>query len=159
PRIGRPPRFLLFLVGLLVVFIVSRVLVSFIANWLWFDDLGFQRVFVLRLFGRLLLGVGAGLVALAFLRANMRLALRNRETGPRIVEVTPFGPLDAASLAHRVMRPLTWFVAIIVGLISSSSWLTVLRSMHPTSFGAADPVFGRDVSYYVFTLPVITAVI
>src|SRR5215813_4038963 len=82
PRFGRPPRFLLFLVGLFFVVIFFRVLVSFIANWLWFQDLGFQRVFALRLLGRLLIGAAAGLFSLAFLRINLRAALRNREAGP-----------------------------------------------------------------------------
>src|SRR5256884_959311 len=38
---------------------------------------------------------------------------------------------------------------------AAGSWLGVLQFLHRTPFGVTDPVFGRDVGYYVFTVPVI----
>src|SRR5207245_5708137 len=38
-------------------------------------------------------------------------------------------------------------------------WLGVLQFLHRTPFGVTDPVFGRDVGYYVFTVPVIAGAI
>src|SRR3989442_1444836 len=42
---------------------------------------------------------------------------------------------------------------------AAGGWLGVLQFLHRTPFGATDPVFGREVSYYVFTLPVIAGAI
>ena len=35
----------------------------------------------------------------------------------------------------------------------------MLRFLHRTPFGVTEPVFGRDIGYYVFTLPVVTGVL
>jgi len=40
-------------------------------------------------------------------------------------------------------------------LSASASWLDVLEYLHQTPFGVTDPIFGRDVAFYVFTLPVL----
>jgi len=37
--------------------------------------------------------------------------------------------------------------------------MTVLRFIHQQPFGVVDPVFGRDVAYYVFTVPLVTSVL
>src|SRR5256712_12893766 len=42
---------------------------------------------------------------------------------------------------------------------AAGGWLGVLQFLHRTPFGATDPVFGREVGYYVFTLPVIAGAI
>ncbi|WP_019499263.1 UPF0182 family protein [Pseudanabaena sp. PCC 6802] len=35
----------------------------------------------------------------------------------------------------------------------SRQWIRVLPYFHPTPFGSDDPVFGRDISFYIFSLP------
>ena len=41
----------------------------------------------------------------------------------------------------------------------ASQWRTVLQVMYRTPFGVTDPVFGRDIGYYVFALPAIELVL
>src|SRR5206468_3561387 len=48
-----------------------------------------------------------------------------------------------------------WFSALAV----SSGWMPVLQFLNQTAFGVTDPVFGRDLGYYVFTLPIIGGVL
>jgi len=156
-RPGRPPRILRYALAAFLLFIFLPGLVSPIASWLWFKDLGFARVYELSYAARLLLGLAAGVFTLAILRTNLRVALRGAGVGPRVVEVN--ARYDLVETARRVLGPVTWFITLIVGLISSGAWLLVLRFLHPTSFGAPDPVFGRDVSYYVFTLPVVSSLL
>jgi uncharacterized protein len=40
-------------------------------------------------------------------------------------------------------------------IILSSHWLKVLQFFHPTSFEQVDPVFERDISFYLFRLPIV----
>ncbi|MCL4864502.1 MAG: UPF0182 family protein, partial [Gemmatimonadales bacterium] len=58
------------------------------------------------------------------------------------------------------LRKRTLPIAMILGLLSGLAvtplWTTVLQAMHATPFGVADPAFGRDVGWYVFTLPALT---
>ena len=41
-----------------------------------------------------------------------------------------------------------------LGLIISAHWDKVLPYFHPTAFNIAEPLFSGDISFYVFTLPV-----
>src|SRR4030095_14573796 len=60
-----------------------------------------------------------------------------------------------------VMEPLIRrFLPVVVGLIALASgmratvhWETVLGYLNATSFGVTDPLFGRDLSFFVFFLP------
>src|SRR5690606_661612 len=45
------------------------------------------------------------------------------------------------------------FLSLIMGLIAAGQWDTILRSLNGVPFGQVDPVFGRDIGFYVFSLP------
>lgn len=44
-------------------------------------------------------------------------------------------------------------MSVILGLVLSANWIKVLQYFRPTAFNTAEPVFDRDISFYVFTLP------
>jgi uncharacterized protein len=39
------------------------------------------------------------------------------------------------------------------GLVLSEHWTTLLAAFSPTAFHQTDPLFGQDISFYIFTLP------
>ncbi|MFC1945240.1 UPF0182 family protein, partial [Chloroflexota bacterium] len=45
------------------------------------------------------------------------------------------------------------FFSLIFGLAAQGAWHTILRYGSSQPFGVTDPVFGREVSFYVFDLP------
>src|SRR5258706_6352493 len=45
--------------------------------------------------------------------------------------------------------------AFFFGLAGSAQWDPLLRWLNAVPFGATDPVFGRDIGFYFFTLPVL----
>lgn len=53
-------------------------------------------------------------------------------------------------------------VSVVAGIAGggylSSQWQTVLLWLHGQPFGATDPVFGKDYSFFLFTLPVVDAI-
>ena len=61
------------------------------------------------------------------------------------------GSAAAAVPAGADRGPL--FLAVIFGTIAASQWDVVLLYLNRESFGVEDPQFGRDVGFYVFTLP------
>jgi uncharacterized membrane protein (UPF0182 family) len=157
--VPRLPRFLIVVAVLILLLFLLPGAISFAANWIWYRDLGYERVFLLRLSMRWMLGLGVGVFSLAFLLLNLRILMRGEGMGPRLVRVSPQHTADLSRFIPRVARPLAWGVALIVGLAASGAWLSVLRFLHQTPFGTVDPVFGRDVGYYVFTVPLITSVL
>jgi uncharacterized membrane protein (UPF0182 family) len=44
--------------------------------------------------------------------------------------------------------------SIVFGTVMAGNWTSVLTYWHAPSFGAADPQFSHDISFYVFKLPV-----
>jgi hypothetical protein len=144
----------------IVLFLLLPNLVELGAEWPWFSALGYERVFATRLVTQLLLGLGVGAVAFAFIYINLRLAQRGVVPDPLVMRLQEGGPaVDPTRLLGRLTLPGSLGLAFFFGLGASGGWLAVLQFLHRTPFGVTEPVFGRDIGYYVFTLPVVTGVI
>ncbi len=147
-------------VGVLVVlfglFLFLPTLVQLAAEWPWFGALGYARVFTTRLVVQALLGLGVGVVAWAFLYVNLRVAQRGVVPNPLVVQFNAgASAVDVTRLLRRLALPAALGAALLFGVSAAGGWLGVLQFLHRTPFGVTDPVFGRDVGYYVFTLPVL----
>ena len=153
----RPRRFnTVVLVLVVVVFLVAPTLVQLAAEWLWFGAVGYERVFTTRLVARLLLGGVVGAVAFAFLYTNLRLAQRGLVPNPLVLTFNAgASAVDVTRLLRRLALPAALGLALLFAIGAWGGWLGVLQFLHPTPFGANDPVFARDLGYYVFTMPVI----
>lgn len=55
------------------------------------------------------------------------------------------------------MRNIAVAVISIISAFSISSifWMDILKFMNSTAFGISDPLFNKDISFYVFRLPLI----
>ncbi len=136
----------------IVLVVVASVARGIYTEWLWFGTLDFQSVYTTILGTRVLLFVVATVVFAVLFAGNVIIASR-------------LAPRGEAAPATRVMIPFlqrftgiaviaaTAFFAVIFGLAAQANWEVVLRFLHGQPFGATDPVFFRDVGFYVFTLP------
>ena len=144
---------LLVLVAALVVLASSQALARLAADWYWFQDLDLQTVFLTQLGTKLGLGLGVGLFAFAFFYLNLRVAQRGIVPDPVVMSVRRNAPIELTRLLRRLAWPIAAFVALLLALSAADAWLVLLRFLHRTPFGELDPVFGKDIGYYVFTLP------
>ena len=130
-------------------------MVGFYTNWLWFSEVGYQQVFttILRAQGTLFVIVFAA--AAVWLTFNLRLALRAIGS-IRPVFMTRDG-LEVTLPGEHQLRTIALgaatILAVLVGLFASNRWETWLAWRNAVEFGQVDPILGRDVSYYVFSLP------
>src|SRR6266581_2469964 len=67
--------------------------------------------------------------------------------------------VDVTRLVRRLALPAALAFALFLALAVSTDWMPVLQFLHQTPFGVTDPVFGRDLAYYVFTLTIVTGVL
>ena len=81
--------------------------------------------------------------------------------GPRgPVDVTPYDMPDATPIGRLVIAVVAVFVALTVAGALASNWATVLLWINRVPFDPAgrgavtDPVFGRDISFFLFDLGV-----
>src|SRR6059036_881257 len=151
------------LVVLVILFALVLLLFNLVplaAEWLWFQALGYERVFTTRLVAEAVLGVGVGGLVFAFLYVNLRIAQRGLVPNPLVVQLSSgAAAVDVTRLLRRLALPTALGLALLFGLGAAGGWLGVLQFLHRTPFGVTDPVFGRDVGYYVFTVPVIAGAI
>ena len=158
---GRRRRGLLVVAFLaLLLFLLLPSLVTLGAEWPWFEALGYERVFATRLVAEVLLGVGVGVVAFAFLYTNLRFAQRGVVPDAVVLRSNEGAAvLDVTRLVRRLALPAAVGLALLFGLAAAGGWLDALQFLHRTPFGVSDPVFHRDVGYYVFTVPVVASAI
>ncbi|HEV8217001.1 MAG TPA: UPF0182 family protein, partial [Gemmatimonadaceae bacterium] len=147
------------LITLFVLVVGIPWLASFATDWLWFREVRFESVFLTSLVARSLLFVGLGAFAFTFLYANLRLA-RPRATDVLTSFVNQRGErinVDLTPIVPRITVVVSIAVAFITGLVAAAQWMPVLMAFHGATVGDADPVFGRDIGFYLFRLPAISA--
>jgi len=119
--------------GLILLLISSGQLAYLITEWRWFSSLGYSSVFWTIFAARSAL----------FLLATMA-----------------FGAVTLANLRLVGERPrhLAWIavlISVLFGLVAQTGWERVLLALNTQPFGATDPLFGNDVGFFVFTLPLL----
>lgn len=154
-RVRGLPGILVF-VGLLLFVLPSAA--GFYTDWLWFQQLGYGGVFTRTLNAQTTVFALTFAVVFLFLYLNMRLAGRRTVGRPKVVLGTGADgrpvTVDVARAADTA-RPIAAVLALLIGLMGASRWFTWLSYLNAASFGTSDPLQGRDVSFYVFTLPVL----
>src|SRR6185312_1912457 len=46
--------------------------------------------------------------------------------------------------------------ALMVGFYMAANWMTYMQAFHGAAVGTADPIFGRDIGFYMFRLPALS---
>ncbi len=52
------------------------------------------------------------------------------------------------------LKTIAVFVSLLLGFLISARWINVLEYFSATSFDNKEPLFNRDISFYVFSLPI-----
>lgn len=136
-----------FLIVIFVGFIFFSNLVSFVTDWWWFQEVGFSDIFIKSFGIKAIVGIGTGLVALVFLLTNFFIAIHSKIPWMSYVVFNQ-------KLVRRVGIILCIFLSFFIALIASSFWQDILKFLASTPFNQKDPLFGKDISFYVFELPV-----
>lgn len=140
-------------IALLVVAVLAVCLFGlmagseFLVDWWWFSSEGFSQVFwskILYQFGLVSLSavLSFGVIGFAVTRTYKAAPLES----------------DAQGLTLQIGRKAYWLVAaallaVVSSLAMSEHWMEALQFIHGSAFGASDPLFGKDVGFYIFQLP------
>jgi uncharacterized membrane protein (UPF0182 family) len=132
-------------IALIAVFLVFPALMGVYIDYLWFQEVGYTLVFLKVLKTKLLVGLAGGLFFLLLGYANLVVALRNslRARGE---------PTTGIGLTF-LAKVLVILFALLMGLGTSVVWETVLKFFNAGQFGLTDPIFNRDIGFYLFILP------
>ncbi len=160
--VARQRRIAIAVVAVFLVLITLPAVATRLTDWLWFREIGFERVFLLQIVAQWTLWLVAGAGGFAVLYLNARFALRGTERSRESVVVLAEGGVHTrerllTKVAQIAALPGTLLLAALLAAGASSHWRTLIQFYYRTPFGTVDPIFGRDISYYVFTLPTLQA--
>lgn len=137
-------------------FIFFSTIIAFITDWWWFSEVGYTEIFLKSLGAKIVLGMAVYVFAAVFLLINFLIAVSSKI--PWLVTLPESLIGQSVSLDNRIVKKLGIIACLIgalfLGLIAASSWQDVLLFLNSTQFGIPDPVFGKDVAFYIFSLPV-----
>ena len=153
------------IVGTIIVILVVLILSAswfstFYTDLLWYDEVGYTSVFWKRILTQIWLFCVFTAIFFVIFYGNIWMA---RRFTPRYEK--PEGKLNPVeeSLANfrdvagkwlgRGLLILSIIVSFFVGWVSARQWENVLKFFDHTAFGKVDPIFGKDIGYYVFEYP------
>jgi len=160
--------------GMMLIFllcITSSTFATFYTDFLWFKSLDHTQIFTTRVATYVLLALIAAVIAVAFLLLNWSFI-------PRLIAPKDHCTAKAATFTGRARsannappvtystRPLRVFftvmaviAGIVVGLTFGGQWRAFLLANNGVPFEIADPIFRRDIGFYIFTLPWLEALL
>src|SRR5438045_3955073 len=140
------------LILLLLVPLIFGPLTGFLTDLLWFRSLGLEDVYLRRYTAGFWAFLTFTLIFFVLAVPNVYFALRPQV--PRVVVDVQRARPSALGATLRWMW-LLLIPAFFFGLAGGDQWDPLLRWLNAVPFGVSDPVFGRDVGFYFFTLPVL----
>ena len=145
-------RVALIVAGVLALFIFLNILKGVYTEWLWFSSLDYGSVYTTILKTKILIFFSAAIIFCILFLGNLVLATR---LAPKAE--AHFWPWAIVRRVQKILRLNvilgTVLLSLIFGLAAQGSWEVVLRFFNGQPFGIADPVFYREIGFYVFSMP------
>ena len=147
PRLNRS----LWIVGLVFLLLLSfNWFVSVYTDWLWFSEMQYAGVWRTQWLARIGVFLVAFLVAALVLLGNWLLARRRA-----IRTTSPFMPqfLRSGGVAW-LIAGVALFLAFTFASTAAAQWEELLIYLNRVPFNVSDPLFNRDVAFFIFELPI-----
>ena len=147
----------IFLATVFVIFILFSTFVTFVTDWWWFSEINHTHFFIKSLVTKLELFFGVGIFVLIFLLSNFYASIRSQVPWVAVL------PLESneypVSVSDRSVKKIALVVGVVAslffGLIASANWSDVLKFISGSPFGMVDPLFNKDIGFYIFSLPLL----
>ncbi len=144
-----------------VLVILTKPLSDFYVSWLWFASEGFLSVFTKSILAKISLGVIFFTTSFLILYLNLHFLKKFRKTDAKVIQndILNFDGKDQAfTMINKVIIWIIFFVSISTAMQGASHWNSILAFFNQIPFGVADPIFSKDIAFYVFTLPVLNLI-
>lgn len=152
PPPGNPRRLLWVFLPLLLLLFFNRI-IHFYTDFIWYQSLNLEPLFYTRIYASFAIFLTSAVLFWLFLAVNVFIARR----------LEPFGlvntPIDQiAQLFGINITPIVLGVgavlAVLIGMNISTIWEELLIYLYQRPFALVDPIFDRDASFFMFTLPI-----
>jgi len=149
-----------------ICLILLGLIGDFLVDWLWFSAIGYFGVFWTTIVAEAEVFFAVFLATAIILWVNGSLAFRFARTQwsehPADFEWKPTGVTTLPEILVFIRHRLPWHVVIIGGAVllavlvawgEVNNWGVFLRFLYQVPFGASDPLYEKDIGFYLFSLP------
>ncbi|MDK0619090.1 UPF0182 family protein [Clostridium perfringens] len=138
------------LISILLLVVVFFVSTNFIINVQWFKEVGYLNVFFTKLIAICKLFVPIftlyfGVIAIYLF--TLRKSIRS------LVGDTKFKSVKKYFLLSNLVISM-----LGAGATATTQWYKILQFTNAVPFGEVDPIFNKDISFYVFKLPLVQSI-
>ena len=145
---------------IVIVVLVAAVFIAlneFYIDILWYGEVGYLEVFFKALTTKLKLGIPLFLFFAVVLSIYFKL-LTLSGGKPEAKVVNKEG--KKSFIRGKLPYIISCIIAAVMSFLTTSNlWYKILEFANSVAFGKTDPVFGKDISFYVFKLPLLQSLI
>ena len=142
---------------ILVFFLLLWFVISLYPDWLWFDNLGFAPVFWTMLVSKFGFGLSIWLFLIIIISISLYTARRLSPHGSGPTLRVADGYAAQLGLSDKTLNNILIIAILVPSFLVASKgaeqWDLLLRYLNQQPFGNSDPVFGKDIGFYLFSLP------
>jgi uncharacterized protein len=158
----RPARHFLLRLGIVIILLIAAFQsISFYVESLWFGSLGFEPVYWYRLEAQSAVFFTVAVITAVVLWVLFRLVMpaAGYATRPFIQFGQEAIVIPTTETLKRIAFPIAVIIGVFFGLSFSADWnvFTLFLNSVPSS-SVSDPIFGRSLAFYLFTLPVLESI-
>jgi uncharacterized membrane protein (UPF0182 family) len=129
------------------------VFASLFADWLWYDQLGFEEVLVTQWVARVVM-FAVGFLGMAVpVWLSIQLAYRLRPVYARLSSQLDRYQEVVEPLRRLAMWGIPVFFGFFAGFAASAQWETTWLWFNGVATDTTDPEFGLDTGFYMFAMP------
>ena len=138
---------------LFLLFISINWIIGIYTDWLWFSEINYQNVWLTRWSYQFFSFIVFFIAAFLILWGNWQLARK------RAIKATPpfYPKFLQISGVKWILTAVALFLAFGFATSIAVRWDEFLLFFNRVPFGTVDPIFERDISFYLFELPVYEA--
>jgi uncharacterized membrane protein (UPF0182 family) len=166
PRQNAVVRLIVAAVVAAIFLILLRLATGFLVDWLWFSSIGYLPVFLTSIGAQAVVWFAVFTATAVMLWLNGWLALRLSQRQPTHA-VAAFGwqatgntpPPDLFALMRerlpgpRIVAACAGLLALLVAVAEAVNWGVLLRFLYQVPFGMGDPLYNKDIGFFLFSLP------
>lgn len=137
--------------GIVLIAAIFISLMGFIADFMWFKEMGYLSVFFKKLVTQLTVGAPTFLVVTGFV--YWYLAKLKKGYFAKIA--------SSEETNNKKLKRTTIILSAVFGVFATvmtimQLWFEILKFSNSTAFDIADPLFNLDISFYIFKLDFLT---
>lgn len=150
----------IFTIIVIALLLITAVLVlnNLYLDFLWFKEVNYTGVFLTTLITQWGVRIITFLIFFLFIFVNLLLTkekikqILNRTRDDNVIDISPGGRLSGAKFPF-LFAIASAVLSLVFTSFSGGYWLEIQKFLHRSPFGTADPVFSKDIGFYVFQLP------